>query len=40
MRRSGVGCLPVVKDGRLVGMITGRDFMEIARELLERKLRE
>ncbi len=40
MRRAGVGCLPVVKDGRLVGMITGRDFMEIARELLERKLRE
>ena len=40
MRSKGVGCLPVVKDGRLVGIITERDFMHIAGELLEQKLRE
>jgi CBS domain-containing protein len=40
MRNEGVGCLPVVKDGRLVGIITEHDFMHIARELLEQKLRE
>jgi CBS domain-containing protein len=40
MRRLQVGCLPVVKDGRLIGMVTERDFMGIASELLEQKLNE
>ena len=40
MRNEGVGCLPVVNDGRLVGIITERDFMHIAGELLEQKLKE
>ena len=40
MRSQGVGCLPVVKDGRLVGIITEADFMHIAGELLEQKLKE
>jgi len=40
MRSEGVGCLPVVKDGRLVGIVTERDFMHIAGELLEQKLKE
>ena len=40
MRSRRVGCLPVVKDGRLVGIVTERDFMDIAGELLEEKLKE
>jgi CBS-domain-containing membrane protein len=35
MRRHGVGCLPVVKDNRLVGIITERDLMNVASELLK-----
>ena len=30
--------LPVVRDGRLVGIVTERDFMDIASNLLEEKL--
>jgi len=40
MRTYGVGCLPVVRQGRLVGIVTESDFMDIARELLEKKLSE
>ncbi len=40
MRSQRIGCLPVVKDGRLVGIVTERDFMDIAGELLEEKLKE
>ena len=40
MRTYGVGCLPVVRQGRLVGIVTESDFMDIARELLEEKLGE
>ena len=40
MRRHKIGCLPVVKDGRLVGLVTDHEFMDIAAELLEQKLRE
>ena len=39
MRDRRVSCLPVVKDGRLVGLVTERDFMPIAYELLEERLR-
>ena len=39
MRKHRVGCLPVVKDGRLVGMVTERSFMAIAGQLLEQQLR-
>ena len=38
MRRHSIGSLPVVNDGRLVGIISERDFMNIARGLLEDKL--
>lgn len=34
-----IGCLPVVKKNRLVGIITERDFMRLARKLVERELR-
>ncbi|MGE0708595.1 MAG: CBS domain-containing protein [Planctomycetota bacterium] len=39
MRTHRVGCLPVVKDGRLAGIATERDFMRIAAQLLEHQLR-
>ena len=38
MKREQVGCLPVVKNGRLVGIVTERDFMVLARDLIERVL--
>lgn len=40
MRREGVGCLPVVKEGRLVGIVTERNFLDVAGQLLERRLRQ
>ncbi|MFG0331195.1 MAG: CBS domain-containing protein [Phycisphaerales bacterium] len=40
MRRERVACLPVVKDDRLVGIITEHDFTDVARQLLEEKLRD
>ncbi len=40
MREEKVSCLPVVKEGRLVGIVSERDFMPIAYELLEERLRE
>tara|TARA_B100000965_G_scaffold402513_1_gene428620 strand:- start:118 stop:2043 length:1926 start_codon:yes stop_codon:yes gene_type:complete len=39
MRTHRVGCLPVVKDERLIGVVTERDFMRIAAQLLENTLR-
>ena len=38
LRRYRIGCLPVVSDGKLVGMITEESFMDIAADLLEKKL--
>jgi CBS domain-containing protein len=35
MRRLKVGCLPVLQDGKLVGLITEEDFMDLATKLLE-----
>jgi len=35
MRREKVDCLPVVRDGRLVGIVTERDFISLAARLLE-----
>jgi len=40
MQRHQIGCLPVVDDGKLVGIVTEHDFMELSRRLLERWLRE
>jgi Mg/Co/Ni transporter MgtE len=40
MRRYRVGCLPVVHQDRLVGMVTVDEFVDIAGELLEEKLAE
>ncbi len=38
MRRYRIGCLPVLNDGRLVGLVTEDDFLEVASKLLEEKL--
>jgi len=38
MRQHKIGCLPVLKDGRLAGIITEHDFFEVAGKLLERWL--
>lgn len=40
MREHKVPCLPVVDEGRLVGIVSERDFMPIAYQLLEERLRE
>lgn len=40
MRRQRVACLPVVKDRRLVGLITERDFLDISRQMFETLLSE
>ncbi len=40
MRQHKVSSLPVVKEGRLVGIVTERDFMPLASILLEEKLKE
>ena len=39
MRQHGVTCLPVVSEGKLVGIVSESDFMSIAYELLESRLR-
>jgi CBS domain-containing protein len=38
MRRYRYGCLPVVQDGQLVGILTEEDFMNVASKLLEQQL--
>ena len=40
MRRNHWSCLPVIKDDRLVGVVTETQLMAIAGQLLEEKLRE
>jgi CBS domain-containing protein len=40
MREHRIACLPVVKNGKLVGVVTEDEFMGIASELLSEKLRE
>lgn len=40
MRKHRIGCLPVVLDGKLVGVLTEENFLKIAGDLLEAQLRE
>ena len=40
MREKNIGCLPVVENEKLVGLVTAQDFLEISARLLEEKLRE
>ena len=39
MRTRDIGCLPVVKDDRLVGLVTAHDFLTVSAKLFEEKLR-
>ena len=39
MRSSKLGCLPVVENGKLVGIVTESDFIEVSARLLEEWLR-
>ena len=36
MRKHRISCLPIVRDGRLVGVVTEGDFMAVTADLLER----
>jgi CBS domain-containing protein/gamma-glutamylcysteine synthetase len=38
MQRFRIGCLPVLHDGHLIGIVTSEDFMTIASKLIEQKL--
>ncbi|MDF1808975.1 MAG: CBS domain-containing protein [Phycisphaerales bacterium] len=39
MKSHGTSCLPVISDGKLVGLVTEHDYMKIAGQLLEDQLR-
>lgn len=38
MREKNIGCLPVVKDGRLIGLVTAYDFLTVSAKLFEERL--
>lgn len=38
MRERNIGCLPVIRDGRLVGLVTAYDFLTVSAKLFEEKL--
>ena len=40
MRKYRYGCVPVIQDGHLVGILTNEDLMNVASKLLERELGE
>lgn len=40
MRRKNVGCLPVVENGKLVGIVTAYDFLVLSAELIETHLKK
>lgn len=40
MRAEEVSCLPVVTDGKLVGLVTETDFLKMASRLIEEKLED
>lgn len=40
MRERRIGCLPVVRDGKLVGIVTTNDMLTLAGKLFENGLRE
>jgi CBS domain-containing protein len=40
MRTRNIGCLPVIKSDRLVGLVTAYDFLTVSSKLLEEKLGE
>ena len=38
MRHNKVGCLPVVDDGQLVGIVTSYDFLDASARLFKEQL--
>jgi CBS domain-containing protein len=40
MRDNKVGCLPIVEDGKLVGIITQTDLIDVSARLLEEFLKD
>jgi CBS domain-containing protein len=40
MREKHIGCLPVVKDERLAGLITAHDFLTVSTRLFEERLKD
>ena len=40
MRDKGIGSLPVVSDGKLVGILTAYDFLTVSSKLFEERLRQ
>ena len=39
MREKNIGCLPVIKNEKLVGLITAYDFLTVSAKLFEERLR-
>lgn len=40
MRRHKIGCLPVVENEKLIGIVTAYDFLTLSAELIEKHLKE
>jgi CBS domain-containing protein len=40
MREKQIGCLPVVKDKKLVGLLTAHDFLTVSTKLFEERLKD
>lgn len=40
MRDRNIGCLPVVKNQKLIGLLTAQDFLTVSARLLEERLKE
>jgi CBS domain-containing protein len=40
MRRCKVGCLPVIENERLVGVVTAYDFLSLSAEIIEQQLQQ
>jgi CBS domain-containing protein/gamma-glutamylcysteine synthetase len=40
MREKNIGCLPVIKNEKLVGLITAHDFLTVSAKLFEEKLND
>jgi CBS domain-containing protein len=38
MREKNIGCLPVIKNERLVGLVTAHDFLTVSAKLFEERL--
>jgi CBS domain-containing protein len=39
MRERNIGCLPILKQEKLVGIVTAHDFLTVSAKLFEERLR-